>query len=197
MTVGDEMYNFFAYLSRMKYIKRWSLMKSVQDENILEHSAMVAQISHALAIISKTIYKKEIDVNKCVTLAIYHDASEVITGDLPTPIKYYNEDIKNAYLDLEGVANKKLLTMLPDEFQYEMKAMLFPNKDSIEYMLVKYADKIAAYLKCLEETKFGNSEFSKALKANKKAIDKIDSKEVKYFMGHFAPSFSLTLDDLE
>lgn len=193
----SKTYNFFAYLGRMKYIKRWSLMKSTQEENILEHSAMVAQISHALAIIAKNIFGKDVDVDKCSTLAIYHDCSEVITGDLPTPIKYFNEDIKKAYKSLEGVASNKLLQMLPEELKPEMQANLFPDKNSIEYEIVKYADRIAAYLKCVEEVKFGNREFSKALKSNKALIDKIKSEEVKYFMQVFAPSYDLTLDELE
>lgn len=193
----DKKSNFFAYLGRMKYIKRWSLMKSTQEENILEHSAMVAQIASALAMIGKNVFGKEIDVNKCSTLAIYHDCSEVLTGDLPTPIKYFNKDIQSAYKDLEGVSNKKLLNMLPNELKPEMESYLFPDKNSIEYKLVKYADKIAAYIKCVEEVKFGNQEFSNALKSNKELIDKMDSEEVVYFMKVFAPGYGLTLDELE
>lgn len=172
-------------------------MKSMQEENILEHSAVVAQIAHILAVINNEIYKGSADANRCAAMAIYHDSSEVLTGDLPTPIKYYNTDINNAYGELEDRANDKLLEKLPNELRHRIEDIMKPNKDSIEYQFVKAADKLAAYIKCIEESKFGNKEFSKALKSNKEAVNKIDLQEVKYFVDNFIDSFKLTLDELD
>lgn len=190
-------YNFYAYISRMKHIRRWSLMHSIIPENIMEHSEQVAQIAFGLATISNKFFDGNVDVGKCVTIAVFHDVSEVVTGDLPTPIKYYNSDIKNAYKDLEGIANEKLITMIPMDLQNDYEKIIKPNKDSKEYKLVTAADKIAAYVKCLEEIKGGNKEFSKAKKAIKEKIDKMDMPEVKYFMDNFINGFNLSLDELE
>ncbi|MBR2480016.1 MAG: 5'-deoxynucleotidase [Clostridia bacterium] len=190
-------YNFYAYLNRMKYIKRWSLMHSIVNENIMEHSEQVAQIAHALAMINNKIYGGNANADRCVTLAVFHECSEVITGDLPTPIKYYNEEIKVAYKDLEAVANNKLLTMLPEEFRLDYKDVIDPNTDTIEYKLSKSADKISAYVKCLEELKSGNKEFQKAEKSIKKELENSPLPEVKYFMENFIPGFKKTLDELD
>ena len=190
-------YNFYAYLNRMKYIKRWSLMHSIVNENIMEHSEQVAQIAHALAMISNKIFGGEVNADRCVTLAVFHECSEVITGDLPTPIKYYNNEIKVAYKDLEAVANDKLLSMLPDEFRMDYESIIAPDESTIEYKLSKAADKISAYVKCLEELKSGNKEFQKAEKSIKKELENSSLTEVKYFMDNFIPGFKKTLDELD
>ena len=190
-------YNFYAYLNRMKYIKRWSLMHSIVNENIMEHSEQVAQIAHALAMISNKIFGGEVNADRCVTLAVFHECSEVITGDLPTPIKYYNNEIKVAYKDLEAVANDKLLSMLPDELRMDYESIIAPDESTKEYKLSKAADKISAYVKCLEELKSGNKEFQKAEKSIKKELENSSLPEVKYFMDNFIPGFKKTLDELD
>ncbi|MBO5203878.1 MAG: 5'-deoxynucleotidase [Clostridia bacterium] len=192
------MYNFFAYMSRMKLIRRWSLMKAVTDENIAEHSAQVAQIAHALAVIANKLYGKEINADRVTTLALYHEASEVITGDLPTPIKYYNPDIRTAYKNIEGVANEKLLSMLPEELKAEYTPLVEQDSDSYEHKLVKAADKLSAYIKCVEELKSGNREFAKAEAALKNEVDAyLCLPEVRYFCDAFLASFTKTLDELD
>ena len=190
-------YNFYAYLNRMKYIKRWSLMRSTVNENIMEHSEQVAQIAHALAMISNKFYGGNVKTDRCVTLAVFHECSEVITGDLPTPIKYYNNDIKVAYKDIEAIANNKLLTMLPEEFRLDYEEIIDADESTMEYKLSKAADKISAYVKCLEELKSGNKEFQKAEKSIKKELENSPLPEVKYFMEHFIPGFKKTLDELD
>lgn len=190
-------YNFFAYLNRMKFIERWSLMHSTIKENIMEHSEQVAQISHALAMINKVIYKGNVDPGKCVEIAIFHDASEVITGDLPTPVKYFNSKINEAYRGLEGIANKKLVSMLPLEMRDEYLKIIESDKNTLEYKLVSAADKIAAYVKCLDELKTGNREFLKAKKSIKEKIDSINLIEVVYFMDNFIKGYELSLDEME
>ena len=149
--------NFFAYLNRMKYIERWSLMHSTVKENVMEHSEQVAQIAHALATINNVVFGGDVNADKCVSLAVFHEASEVITGDLPTPIKYYNNEIKVAYKGLEGVANEKLLTMLPEEMRDRYRAVISPDVTSEEYRMVKAADRLAAYIKCVEEKLISNA----------------------------------------
>ena len=192
------MYNFFAYMSRMKLIKRWSLMKSVTEENIAEHSAQVAQIAHALAVIGNRVYGKELNADRITTLALYHESSEVITGDLPTPIKYYNPEIRKAYKDIEGVANARLLSMLPDELKPDFTPLIEQSEDTYEHKLVKVADKLSAYVKCIEEMRSGNREFAKAELSLKSAVEQsFDLPEVKYFCERFLPSFAKTLDELD
>lgn len=190
-------YNFFAYLNRMKFIERWSLMHSTIRENIMEHSEQVAQISHALAIINNKIFGGNASAGKCAEIAIFHDASEVITGDLPTPVKYFNKEINEAYKGLEGVANEKLLSMLPPKLQEEYRLIINPSKCDYEYRLVAAADKISAYIKCLDELKSGNKEFLKAQKTIKEKIELLSLKEVDYFMDNFIKGFELTLDEME
>ena len=191
------MSKFFAFLNRMKYIKRWSLMRSIREENIMEHSQQVAVIAHALALINNKIYNGLVDVNKVVLLAQYHEVGEVITGDLPTPIKYFNPEIKTAYKDLEKNACEKILNMLPEEFREEYKKYVLPNEDTYEYKLVKCADRLSAYLKCVEETKAGNSEFKKAKTTIGNELKKCGVLEVEYYLKEFAPAFELTLDELD
>ena len=192
------MYNFFAYMSRMKLIRRWSLMKAVDEENIAEHSAAVAQIAHALAVIANRLYGKSLNADRITTLALYHESGEVITGDLPTPIKYYNPEIRRAYGEIEKVANDKLLSMLPDELKDEYRPLIEQDATTYEHRLVKAADKISAYVKCVEELKAGNREFAKAEASLKAEVEAYyDMPEVKYFCDRFLESFSKTLDELD
>lgn len=191
------MSKFFAFINRMKYIKRWSLMRSVREENIMEHSQQVAVIAHALAVINNKIFNGDIDKNQVVFLAQYHEVGEVITGDLPTPIKYFNPEIKSAYKDLENKASQRLLGMLPKELQEEYSQYVMPDTSTREYALVKYADRLAAYLKCVEEVKAGNSEFKKAKTTIGNELKNCDSQEVHYFLKEFVPAFELTLDELD
>lgn len=190
-------YDFFAFLARMKYIKRWSLMHSIVEENIMEHTEQVAVIAHALAVIKNTCFNGNVDTEKVVMYALYHETGEVITGDLPTPIKYFNDDIRSAYQDLELTACKKLLDKLPDELKPVFSQYVLHDPQSQEYRIVKYADRIAAYIKCIEETKSGNSEFKKAKKSIEKDILSFDAEEVGYFMEKFVPSYKKTLDELD
>lgn len=190
------MSHFFAYISKMKWIKRWGLMKNTTEENIMEHSWQVAVVAHGLAQINNDILGKEVNSERIAMLALYHETGEVITGDFATPIKYYNPDVKNAIHDLENVAKEKIFSMLPQELQPGYRPLIFPDETSEEYRIVKAADKICAYLKCVEELKCGNREFSKAEKTIKRDIEKMDREDVKYFMEHFADSFALTLDEL-
>ena len=185
-------------MSRMKLIRRWSLLKAVTEENIAEQSAQVAQISHALAVIANTVYGRSLNADRITTLALYHESSEVITGDLPTPIKYYNPDIRAAYKNIEGVANDKLLSMLPEALKSEYMPLIKQDADSYEHTLVKAADKLSAYIKCLEELKSGNREFAKAELALKNEVTSYTHlPEVRYFCDNFLDSFSKTLDELD
>ena len=190
------MSHFFAYLSRMKFIRRWGLMHSAYPENIQEHSLRVAQIAHALAIIRNRVFGGRVNPDRAVAVAIYHDASEVLTGDLPTPVKNFNPEIKRAYQSIEAAAKEKLLGMIPDALRADYEP-LFGGGDNDTYReLVRAADKICAYIKCLEELSAGNHEFAKAEKALRASVDTLDLPEVRYFMETFTPSFRLTLDEL-
>ena len=192
------MYHFFAYMARMKLIRRWSLMKSVSEENIAEHSAQVAQIAHALAMIKNKKFGGKLNADRVATIALYHETSEVLTGDLPTPIKYYNPEIRKAYKEIEGIANEKLLGMLPEELQGGYRELIEVDPDSYEHMLVKAADKIAAYIKCLEELRSGNREFAKAEASLREAVEEYYRyEEVRYFCETFLDTFRKTLDELE
>jgi 5'-deoxynucleotidase len=191
------MSHFFAYLARMKFIQRWGLMRNTRPENIQEHSLQVAMIAHGLAVIKNRLFNGQVNPERVAVLALYHDVGEVITGDLATPIKNFNPQIKTAYNEIEVVARKKLFNMLPHELKSDYQSLLFPiEADREHWSLVKAADKICAYLKCLEELKAGNQEFAKAERAIKAEIDQIDRPEVGYFMDNYGPSFSLTLDEL-
>ena len=190
--------HFFAYMSRMKLIRRWSLMKSVYEEDIAQHSTQVAQIAHALAVIKNTYFGGNLDANRIAVIALYHESGEVLTGDLPTPIKYYNPEIKKAYKAIESVSEDKLLTMMPKEMEKEYRDLLKADPESYEAVLVKAADKLAAYTKCLEELRSGNREYVNAEHALKQAIDEFRKyEEVDYFCKTFLPSYSCTLDELD
>lgn len=191
------MNNFFAYVNRMKYIERWSLMYSSNKENLMEHTAQAAIIAHALATINNVVYSGDVDADKITSKALFHDASEVITGDLPTPVKYYNSEIKTAYKDLEHTANAKLISMLPDELKSPYNELLNYDTATYEAKLLKAADKLSAYIKCLEELNFGNKEFSKAKITIEQDLKKMGLNEVDYFMENFVPSFKKTLDELD
>lgn len=172
-------------------------MRNTREENIQEHSLQTAMIAHALAVIKNTFFGGNVDAAHVMTLAVYHEAGEVITGDLATPIKYFNPAIKKAYKEIEHIAEIKLVGMLPKELAGEFEKLILKREDDKEaYALIKAADKICAYLKCVEELSTGNLEFKKAETAILKAIKKIDMLEVKYFMDTFVPSFKLTLDEL-
>lgn len=190
-------YDFYAFMDRMKYIKRWQLMRSVREENIMEHSQQVAMFSHALAVINNKVFGGTADASKAVLYAVYHECSEVMTGDLPTPVKYFNRSITGAYKNLEEKACDKLLTALPEEMRGEISAVMKPDMTSYEYALMKAADRLAAYVKCLEEMRCGNSEFVKAKKSIEEDLHSRRLPEVEYFFEKFVDSFSLTLDELE
>lgn len=190
-------YDFFAYLNRMKYIKRWALMYSINDENIMEHTEQVSVIAHALSEIKNVYFNGNVDILKVLLYSQYHETSEVITGDLPTPIKYFNKEINHAYKDIEKGACEKLLQTLPLELKQRYESYVIPDETSEEYKIMKCADKISAYVKCVEELKSGNSEFIKARDTLYKDIMSIDREEVKYFMQNIAPRYQCTLDELE
>lgn len=191
------MFKFFAFLGRMKYIRRWSLMRSVREENIMEHSHDVAVIAHALALITNKMYGGNLDVSKVVLYAQYHEVGEVITGDLPTPIKYFNPEIKSAYKDLENNACQRILSMLPETLKEEYAPLVMPDTDSEEYKTVKAADRLSAYLKCVEEIKAGNTEFKKAKKSIGLDLKNLKRADVEYYLKEFAPAYELTLDELD
>ncbi len=193
------MSHFFAYLSRMKFIKRWGLMYNTYTENIQEHSLRVALIAHALAIIRNRLFGGAVNPERAAALALYHDAAEVLTGDLPAPIKYFNPEIRQASRGIESAASKQLFEMIPPELRADYEAFLFPDNKVLDpdlRAIVKAADKLCAYMKCLEELGAGNQEFSKAEKALRKTIEQIDLAEVHYFLKTFVPSARLTLDEL-
>ncbi len=190
-------YDFYAYLDRMKYIKRWQLMRSTREENIMEHSQSVTVLAHAPAVIRNEVFGGDVDVLKTVLYATYHETSEVMTGDLPTPIKYYNREIRGAYKDLEARACEKMCAMLPDEMRKAISPFVLADENSEEYKLVKAADRLSAYLKCLEELKCGNGEFSKAKHSIETDLKGRNMPEIEYFFEKFIPAFELTLDELE
>lgn len=191
------MSHFFAFLSRMKLIQRWGLMRNVAKENIQEHSLQVSMIAHGLAVIRNTCFAGNIDCAKVALLGMYHEVSEVFTGDLPTPVKYFNPEIRDVYKGIEALAQKKLHNMLPQELKASYQYLLIKEEGDTElWSIVKAADKLSAYLKCLEELKAGNQEFSVAEKMIKQELDESSLPEVKYFMEAFVPSFLLSLDEL-
>jgi len=189
------MHHFFAYLSKMKHIRRWSLMRNTETENIKEHSFDVALLAHGLAVISNTYFEGNVDVHHVTELALFHEAGEVITGDLPTPIKYFDPEIRTAYDRVEQVALGKLENMLPQEMKAAYHGLLFHEGDPA-YRLVKAADKLCAYIKCVEEVKCGNAEFVKAKERIWEELAGYDLPEVAYFIQHFLPGYELTLDEL-
>ena len=203
-------YNFFALVSRMKYIERWALMRNSRAENLSEHSLEVAMIAHALCTIGNVRYGHKLDADKAAVVGLFHDASEIITGDMPTPVKYYNKDIKTAYKEVEKVAEEHIIDKLPDDLKDEYRKIFFKDatkftdeeeKEEEAYMrrLVKAADKLSALIKCMEEENSGNREFRTAKEATLKSIEElaVSMPEVRDFMDEFLPSYGKTLDELE
>ena len=187
---------FYALLGRMRYITRWGLMRNTFSENIQEHSHQVAVLAHALALIRREIlHLPGPDPDRCAVAALYHDASEILTGDLPTPIKYYNPDIKDAYKQVEHIAGNRLLEMLPEALR-EVYTPLVMESDEDLNPIVKAADKLSAYIKCVEEQKAGNTEFDSAAEQPMQALHAMDRPELEWFLDQCLPAFSKNLDQL-
>lgn len=192
-----EKSHFFAHLARMRLIHRWPLMRCVETENISEHSLQVAFVAHALALIKNRKFGGNLNPERIALLAMFHDVSEVITGDMPTPIKYYNPAIAKEYKKIELAAEQKLISMLPEEFQEDYASLLDSHKiDPEGAAIVKQADTLCAYIKCLEELSDGNHEFTRAKKRLEETLEQRKTPEMTYFLETFADSFSLTLDDI-
>jgi 5'-deoxynucleotidase len=194
-------YNFFATISRMKYIERWALMRNSRPENLSEHSLEVSMIAHALCVIGNVRYGKNLNAEKAALIGLYHDASEIITGDMPTPVKYYNDELKNAYKQVEAIADTQLLHKLPDDLRPAFEEIFKPQDGADEkYMrrLVKAADKLSALIKCIEEKNAGNSEFRTAEQSTLKSLEKMKKElpEVEDFMSDFLEPYGKTLDEL-
>ncbi|MBQ8780364.1 MAG: 5'-deoxynucleotidase [Oscillospiraceae bacterium] len=192
---------FYSMLARMKLINRWGLMRNTRSENISEHSLETAMLAHSLAVIRNTFYGGNVNAERCALLGLFHDVTEIITGDLPTPVKYYNPDIREAYKEVEETAKNKLVSMLPEEMQGEYRPLLSPEKDCTAeekelWALVKAADKLSALIKCIEERSMGNSDFIDAEKASMKALKEMNLPETEYFIENFLPSYGCTLDEL-
>ena len=189
------MNNFYGMLARMKYINRWGLMRNTINENIAEHSLDVAIIAHALAVIGNTYFKKELNAEHIAMLGIMHDTTEIFTGDLPTPIKYYAPEIRDAYKKVEHTAAKQLLSELPEEMRPAYESVLIEEENE-EWKYVKAADKLSAYIKCLEERDMGNTDFIKAEQTIFKTLQAMHMEELDFFMKEFLPSYNETLDDI-
>ena len=198
MAGKKKSYSFGAMLSRVKYIDRWALMRNSTKENISEHSLEVAMISHLLAVIGRVRFGKELDADRAALIGIYHDSTEIITGDMPTPIKYYSDEMRDTFKEIEDLAAIQLLAMLPDDIREEYEDLFFAQeKDAYLWKLVKAADKISALIKCVEEEKAGNTEFANAKKMTKKSIDAMGLEEVSVFFDEFFPAYLKTLDELQ
>lgn len=191
------MNSFFAMMSRMKYIDRWALMRNSRNENLSEHSLEVSMIAHALAVIGNTRLNKELDAEKAAVLGMYHDATEIITGDMPTPVKYYNKEIKNTYKDIELEASRTLLKMLPEIMQGAYREIFEKQeKDAYLWKLVKAADKLSAYIKCMEEEQTGNLEFVRAKEQTLCHIRRMELPEADLFLEYFMDAYGKNLDEL-
>lgn len=190
--------DFFAFAARTKYINRWALMRNTRYETLSEHSAQVAEIAHALAVIGNKRLGKNYNAERAALLGLYHDLPEIITGDLPTPVKYFSEETKSAYKAVEKNASKQLLSMLPNDLKGNFEPLFKKKADDRElWHLVKSADKICAYLKCIEERNAGNREFCEAEKTITKALQKLDCEEAKIFIEEFVPSYEKTIDQMK
>ena len=191
------MNNYFAMMTRMKYIDRWALMRNTRAENLSEHSLEVSMIAHALAILGNTYLGKELNAERAAVLGLYHDATEIITGDMPTPIKYYNPEIRHTYQDIEEKAGQTLLSMLPEEMRVSYER-LFTRQDEDAYLwkLVKAADKLSAYIKCIEEEGTGNREFVRARETTLKQLHALDVEEAELFFTYFIDAYGKNLDEL-
>ena len=191
------MYHFFAMLSRMKYINRWGLLRNTRSENLSEHSLETAIVAHALAVIGNEKFGRSRDPQRAAALALLHDAPEIITGDMPTPVKYHSEDIRKAYAEVENLAAERLVSLLPEElrpYYRELMTMSAPGDEELR-PLIKAADRISAAIKCIEERLSGNQDFREAERSTLKLLRDMDLPEAKYFMEEFLPSYGLTLDE--
>ena len=188
--------NFFAYISRMRYIGRWSLMRNSLPENIQEHSHMVAVLAHALGVIRRDVFHVPCNPDEAATVALFHDSSEILTGDLPTPIKYHSNEIRDAYKEVEALACHMLLDTLPEELRGAYEPLLAGETEERVHDLVKAADKLSAYIKCIEERKAGNNEFLSAEVQTRRLLEESHMPEVDYILKHFIPAFELNLDEL-
>lgn len=190
--------HFYAMLSRMKYIERWALMKNSETENISEHSMEVAMLAHSLAVIGNVRLGKTLNVERAALIGLFHDCTEIITGDMPTPIKYYNEDIKEAFKEVEDKAAENLLNMLPEDIRKYYTGLFYKEEeDTYLWQLEKAADKLSALIKCIKEENAGNREFVLAKKALEDALDNMGLEEVEVFKREFLPSYYKTLDELK
>ena len=191
-------HSFFAMMARMKYIERWALMRNSEKENISQHSMEVEMLAHGLAVIGNEKCNRDYDLEKVALMGLYHDASEIITGDMPTPVKYHDEDIQTAYKRVENIACKSLVNMLPDYMKKYYEPILLPEEGTDEelWRVVKAADKLSALIKCIEEEKAGNSEFATAHQTIFLALTKMQLSEVDIFIQEFLPAYSKTLDEL-
>ena len=189
-------HHFFAYINRMKFIQRWGLMRNTMPENDMEHALQAAMIAHAIAVMGNIRYNRGYNAEYIMALAMYHDASEVITGDLPTPIKHHNPAIKMEYSKLEDIAAQKLISMLPPDLREYYTPLIAHDETTDEWKIVKAADRICAYIKCLEERKSGNQEFESARKSVKKTLDQIALDDVQDFIMECVPGFAMTLDEI-
>lgn len=188
--------HFYAMLSRMKYINRWGLMRNTRQENICEHSLDVSLLSHALALLRNRRFGGSVNAERAAVLGLFHDCSEILTGDLPTPIKYYNPEIRSAYREVEQIAQEKLLSLLPEDLQPDYRTLIGETEEDAElWRLVKAADKLSALIKCIEEKRMGNSEFERAEISLRKAIVSMQLPEADCFLEEFLPSYALTLDE--
>lgn len=188
--------SFYALIFRQKYIKRWGLMRNSTDESLAEHACETAILTHALATIGNKYFGKSYDIDRAVTLAVFHDTCEVYTGDLPTPIKYFSEEMRENYKAIEKNAANVLLSHLPEELRPDYRALLEGDEDPL-YRLVKAADKLAALVKCIEEEKSGNTEFTAAKVSTLESIESMHMEEADYFIKEFLPAFTLTLDEMQ
>ena len=187
---------FYAMLTRMKYINRWGLMRNSRSENLCEHSLEVAFIAHALGIINNHVFGGDINAERLAVLGMYHDTTEIITGDMPTPVKYHSKVIRDAYSEVENIAKNELLEGLPGDFRKEYDPLLMESEmEDTEWKYVKAADKISAYLKCVDEKNMGNTDFADAEKSILKVIKELGLPEADYFMEKFAPAYMHTLDE--
>lgn len=191
-------YHFFALLSRLKYIERWALMRSASPENLAEHSLEVAMIAHALCVLGNVRYGRNLNAERAALVGMYHDASEIITGDMPTPVKYFNGEIRAAYAEVEQAASERLLATLPDDVRPVFEETFAQDEDDYLHRLVKAADKISALIKCVDEAHAGNAEFATAARTTRKTLDAMAAElpEVADFMDQFLPSYGRTLDEL-
>ena len=192
------MYSFFAMMARMKNIERWALMRNSVRENISEHSLEVAMLAHGLAIIANEKCGQELDPNEVALMGIYHDANEIITGDMPTPVKYFDDDIMEAYKRVEDVASRTMVDKLPDYMKKYYEPVFFQKEGKeYEWRIVKAADKLSALIKCKQELGSGNQEFKTACETTKEALHKMQMKEVEIFIEEFLPAYDKTLDELQ